>query len=78
MNVTSTDRTPVHSSSIAAVGYAAAHELLDIEFYSGAIYRYFNVPLAAYRDLIEAESIGRHFVRRIRPRYGYLRLVEKK
>ena len=74
MNHTSTNRTPVHSASIAAVAYATAHELLDIEFRSGAVYRYFNVPLAVYRDLIEAESIGRQFVSRIRPRYRHLRL----
>ena len=78
MNHTCTGSTPVHSSSIAAVGYAAAHELLEIEFHSGAVYRYFNVPPAAYRDLVEAQSIGRHFVHRIRPRYRHLRLVAKK
>ena len=78
MNQTSTDRTPVHSSTIAAVAYAAAHELLDIEFRSGAVYRYFNVPLDAYRGLVDAESIGRHFVSRIRPRYRHQRLVAKK
>jgi hypothetical protein len=78
MNQTSIDPTPVNSSSIATVSYAATHELLDIEFRSGAVYRYFNVPLDAYRALVEAESIGRHFAHRIRPRYRHLRLVAKK
>ena len=78
MNHASTDRTPVQSSSIAAVGYAAADAHLDIEFRSGAVYRYFDVPFAAYLDLVEAESIGRHFVHRIRPRYQHLRIVAKK
>lgn len=69
-NVNADNREPVNSSSITAV--------LEIEFRSGAIYQYFAVSPEAHRGLLDAESVGRHFVHRIKRRYRHLRIMPKK
>jgi hypothetical protein len=68
-------RTPVDSSAIAAIGYEPREEVLEIEFTSGAVYRYLDVPYAVYSELIEAESHGRAFAQLVRYRwYVYWRV----
>lgn len=45
-------RTPVASSSLRSLGYDAAQQVLEVEFASGALYRYEQVaalPLPAHR-----------------------------
>jgi hypothetical protein len=51
-------RTPVTSSTIAAIGYDPAHETLEVEFLDGSIYHYFGVPEILYRGLMAATSHG--------------------
>jgi len=63
------ERTPVTSSSIAAVGYDSATFELEVEFRNGRIYRYQQVPIAAYRLLLQAPSIGEYVNRVIKPRF---------
>ncbi|MCK6067709.1 MULTISPECIES: KTSC domain-containing protein [Microbacterium] len=62
-------RTRVRSGAIASVGYDPATAVLEIEFTSGDVYEYFAVPPSAHRGLVEAESIGRHFLAHIRDVY---------
>ncbi|MGH9721406.1 MAG: KTSC domain-containing protein, partial [Bryobacteraceae bacterium] len=38
----------------------------ELEFHSGAIYHYFEVPLETYRELLQADSKGRYFNQHIR------------
>ena len=42
-------RVAVESSSIASFGYGRASKLLEIEFRSGAIYRYRDVPKKVFK-----------------------------
>ena len=63
------DRTPVDSTTLASAGYDTAAGLLELEFRSGAIYRYLSVPASLYRDLLAADSKGRFFNRSIRYRF---------
>jgi hypothetical protein len=60
------DRTPLDSTTLASAGYDATTGLLELEFRSGALYRYFSVPASLYRDLLTADSKGRFFNRSIR------------
>ncbi|MGI6098892.1 MAG: KTSC domain-containing protein [Kiritimatiellia bacterium] len=60
------NRTPVTSSSIAAVGYDPSTMTLEIEFKHGAVYQYFDVPEAVYRELMNADSKGIYFNSMIR------------
>jgi KTSC domain len=64
-------RVPVDSDALASVGYDASKSVLEIEFTSGGVYRYYGVPAAAHRRLMDAESHGRHFAAHVRDRYRY-------
>jgi hypothetical protein len=52
------NRQPVESSMIRSVGYDAASETLEVEFNSGKVYQYFEVPAEIHRELMEASSVG--------------------
>jgi hypothetical protein len=62
-------RVPVQSSSVVSVGYDASVHVLEIEFRSGEVYRYLNVPAAAHRLLLQASSIGDFVNKVIKPRF---------
>ncbi|MDP9027456.1 MAG: KTSC domain-containing protein [Actinomycetota bacterium] len=62
-------RLPVRSSVIATVGYDDDTALLEVEFTSGDVYRYFAVPPSVHRALMAAESPGAYFNRHISDHY---------
>src|SRR5206468_2576775 len=62
-------RQSVQSTAIARVGYSKRRHILEIEFVNGAVYRYFDVPLAVYRKLMSAESKARFYDSQIRKHY---------
>jgi hypothetical protein len=66
-------RIPVDSTVIAAVAYSA-EAVLDIEFTSGARYRYFAVPAELFHEFLSADSKGVFFNQRIRPFYPCTKL----
>jgi hypothetical protein len=74
MNRPEAVRIPVQSSLLASIGYSV-HASLDLEFRSGALYRYFTIPLTVFKELIAAESKGAYFNRNIRNRFPYKRLA---
>lgn len=67
-------RMEVDSSALRAVAYDRKHRLLTVWFCHGGVYEYGGVTPKTYRELLQADSIGRFFVRRIRDRYPYRRL----
>ena len=67
----SIDRQPVTSTSIASIGYDARTRMLDVEFRSGAIYRYLQVPNAVASGFKNAPSKGGYFVRHIRGKFAF-------
>ena len=67
-------RDPISSSNIAAVGYDPSSETLEIEFTSGGVYQYYNVPLSIYEALLAAPSKGSFFAAQIRDRFSYARV----
>jgi hypothetical protein len=69
LHVVVVERTPVQSSSVAAVGYDPQTFELEIEFRNRRTYRYQSVPIAAYRLLLQAPSIGEYVNRVIKPRF---------
>ncbi|HKH46838.1 MAG TPA: KTSC domain-containing protein [Thermoanaerobaculia bacterium] len=62
-------RKPLTSSAIASVGYDPKRGTLEVEFRSGNVYRYLNVPEEVYQDLLQAKSKGRYFGSSIRGQY---------
>lgn len=65
-------RIPVTSSVLASVGHA--HGMLEVEFRSGAVYRYFGVPEYVYIHLLNADSQGAYFNENIRDTYDHERV----
>ena len=68
--------TAVESSTLAAVAYDEALGILQLEFRSRAIYRYFDVPSQVHEGLIAADSKGRYFNRAIRGKFRYVSVTE--
>lgn len=64
-------REPVVSESIAAIGYDDDAEALEVEFVSGAVYRYRGVPQDVFEDLRQAPSKGAHFNQHIKDAYAW-------
>jgi KTSC domain len=62
-------RQSVQSTAIAKIGYSKRRHIFEIEFVNGAIYRYFDVPLSVYRELMSAESKARFYDSNIRKHY---------
>ena len=67
-------RYSVASSNIAAVGYDAATETLEVQFLNGSIYQYYNVPENMYDQLIKEGSKGRFLNAYIKNAYPYSRV----
>jgi len=65
------DRTPVNSSDIRSIGYDPQLAILEVEFISGGIYQYLNVPEHLYRGLMNAASKGQFLNNYIKYSYRY-------
>jgi KTSC domain len=63
------ERTPVDSKSVASVGYDSERFELEVEFRNGRVYRYEQVPIAAYRLLLQAPSVGEYINKVVKPRF---------
>lgn len=67
-------RVDLKSTSLNAATYQDQSALLDLEFRSGAIYRYVGVPAQTYQELLLAESQGWYFNQHIRNRFPYTKI----
>jgi hypothetical protein len=65
------ERQTVKSSNLKSVGYDAEKQELHVEFSSGQVYVYANVPPEKHEALLAAESIGKHFGQHIRTQHGF-------
>ena len=52
------NRIPVASSNIRSIGYDRQSATLEVEFTSGDVYQYLNVPEHLYNGLLQAASPG--------------------
>jgi hypothetical protein len=68
------DLIPVASSNIRAIGYDLETAILQIEFLSGMIYEYYEVPGYEYDGLMAADSKGKYANRNIYKAYRYQRV----
>jgi hypothetical protein len=62
-------RKTVQSSVIRSVGYIPGNTVLEIEFQSGLVYRYHQVPEKIYQRLMRSDSLGKYFNFHIRDVY---------
>jgi hypothetical protein len=69
------EKHEVESSVIGAVGHS---RVLEIEFESGRIYQYFDVPKNVYTRMLTAASKGKYFNAHIRGKFPYQEIELKK
>ncbi len=67
------ERIPVASSCVVSVGYDPGTLTLEIEFTSGAVYQYTDVPQEEYDGFVKSESKGMYYNARLKS-YPYVRL----
>lgn len=65
------NRSPVSSSNIRSIGYNAQLSVLEVEFASGDVYQYFNVPERLHHELMSASSKGQYLNEYIKFSYRY-------
>ena len=64
-------RDPVHSSTIAAIGYDEERAILEIEFVAGTVYRFLGVSMDVFDTFRRARSLGRFFNEHIKDAYPW-------
>ena len=67
-------RDLVTSSNIAEVGYDPNNRIIEVQFNTGAIYQYFDVPQQVYDELMGASSKGGYVNSNIKGKYRYARV----
>jgi hypothetical protein len=66
--------TPVNSSAISAVGHDPATNTLVVQFTSGDVYHYSDVPGDVHDQLLNADSIGKHFSANVRGQFAHRKI----
>ncbi|MEK9207623.1 MAG: KTSC domain-containing protein [Patescibacteria group bacterium] len=64
-------RIPVSSTNIRSMGYDSQPATLEVEFTSGDIYQYFDVPEHSFQQFLHASSHGQFLNDYIRYHYRY-------
>lgn len=68
------NRILVNSSNIRSIGYDNQSSILEVEFTSGDIYRYFGMPEYLYQQFLNASSHGQFLNDNIRHNYRYQKI----
>lgn len=66
----------VDSSNIAAIGYSALEQVLQVDFLNGSRYRYLGVPQQIFAEFQEAPSKGQYLNSEIKGCFDYERVRE--
>lgn len=74
MNQFDVDMIPVSSSNVESIGYNDRDQTLYVQFLSGSLYIYKNVPSFEFENLRNAPSIGSYLNRNIKGAYSYERI----
>lgn len=67
-------RQPVVSTLIQSAGFDQETGTLELEFQSGSVYVYHDVPRHVYAALLEADSKGTYFNEQIKDQFRYDRI----
>ena len=70
------ERIPISSSFLAAIGYNAETQTLEVEFKSGRIYQYIGVEPETHKAMMGADSVGTFYSRAITGKYENRRAPE--
>jgi len=67
-------RVDLNSTLLSAADYQDQRALLELEFRSGAVYHYFDVPPRTYQELLLADSHGAYFNHHIRKHFVHAKI----
>lgn len=70
------ERVQLQSKAIASAGYDGQARVLEVEFTSGRIYRYTDVPSSVYEWLVRTPNKGAYLSRMVEGRYPYSEVIE--
>lgn len=70
----STNRVPIDSYYIVSAGYDVETKTFEVEFSSGIVYQYYDVPQALYNVFTSSNSKGNFLTRNISGKYRYARV----
>lgn len=59
----------VDSDAIHSIGYDPASMTMRVKFHSGSTYDYIGVSPEKHQHTIKADSVGRHFMKHVRPHH---------
>lgn len=68
------EREPVRSSALASIGYDPEARVLEVEFRSGKVYQYLEVPPELHAWLMRVENKGGLLNRKIEGSYEFRRI----
>ena len=71
MSISVPSTAHLDSTLLASATFEVGESQLRLEFCNGAIYLYFGLPEALYKDLLAADSKGAYFNRHIRNHFHY-------
>jgi hypothetical protein len=63
------------STNLAALGYNAEKKILAVQFKSGAIYHYADIPLKLALGFLQTDSVGRYYATQIKGKYPGQRMT---
>ena len=61
----------IQSKLIGSVGYDKASQVLQLQYNSGATYRYKNVPQITYDEMMSASSVGAYVMKNIAHKFDF-------
>ena len=64
-----------HSAVVKSFDYDSDKKILRVEFASGSVYKYHDIPESLYKELQNAPSKGQYFNAQIRDKFGFDREV---
>jgi KTSC domain len=67
-------RTAIAANGIAQVGYEDGSEILEIEFTSGKVFQFFNVPPKMFHQLMDTQFKEFYYQNNIHDRFPYKRI----
>ena len=68
------DRINVDSKNISKIGYSVSQKILEITFWNGDVYEYYEVPIGIRAEMIASDSIGKFFHSRIKDNFAFKKI----
>lgn len=68
------ERQAIESKLAKSIGYDKDLAVLEVEFHNGGVYQYPGVTDEEVFELLNAKSVGSHFLKVIKPKHAGVRV----